>query len=155
MSERELRDKVIELLPKTSLFGGVAIEEIDFLIDKLVERSYNAGEIIYEEGGKPGDSYLILEGEVKLIMAGKTVAKFGPGMLFGVVAPIGIQKQLVTAAADTDIVLAVIPKMTLYLLEEEKPLLFGKLTLNVARDLARHLQTLKEIILNSQKEEEK
>lgn len=149
MSKSELRNKIIELLPKTSLFGGVDIEEIDFLIDKLIERSYSAGEIIYEEGGKPGDSYLILEGDVELNMAGKIVAKFGPGMIFGIASPIGIQKQLVTATANTDIVVAVIPKMTLYLLEEEKPLLFGKVTLNVARDLARHLQTLKEIMLNS------
>jgi len=149
LSKNELRNKIIELLPKTSLFGGVDIEEIDFLIDKLIERSYSAGEIIYEEGGKPGDSYLILEGDVELNMAGKIVAKFGPGMIFGIASPIGIQKQLVTATASTDILVAVIPKMTLYLLEEEKPLLFGKVTLNVARDLARHLQTLKEIMLNS------
>ena len=152
MSEKELRNKIIELLPKTSLFGGVPREDVDFFIESLVERSYSAGENIFEEGGTPGDSYLLLEGEVKFTMAEKMIAKFEPGRIFGIASPIGIQKQLVTATADTDIVLAVIPKMTLYILEEQKPELFGKIILNEARELARYLKVMKEIILRYEEE---
>lgn len=149
MSEMEVKNKIIELLPKISLLGGIPREDIDFLTDKLEERNYGVGETIFEEGGPPEDYYLILEGEVDISIAGRIVGKIGPGMLFGAGAPIGIQKQLITATAHTDLVLAVIPKMTLFLLEEEKPILFGRIILNVARDLARHLQTLKEIMLTS------
>jgi len=146
MDEKGLRDKITELLPKTSLFGGVDSEEIDAFAKNLTEKSYSAGENIFEEGGSPGDSYLLLEGEIKLTVSGRRVAKFGPGTVFGVAAPIGIQKQVTTATADTDVVLAVIPKMTLYILSEENPKLFGKLMLNVARDLARAVRGMKEII---------
>lgn len=146
MDEKGLRDKITELLPKTSLFGGVDSEEIDTFAKNLTEKSYSAGENIFEEGGSPGDSYLLLEGEIKLTVSERRVAKFGPGTVFGVAAPIGIQKQVTTATADTDVVLAVIPKMTLYLLSEENPKLFGKLMLNVARDLARAVRGMKEII---------
>ena len=148
MPEDKLKDKIIELLPKTSLFGGVEKVDLDFFIESLSERSYSAGENIFEEGGSPGDSYLLLEGEVKITIAGRRLFKFGPGSVFGVASPIGIQKQIVTATADTDIVLAVIPKMTLYLLEEQRPKLFGKIILNEARDLARHLKTMKDIVLS-------
>jgi len=148
MPEDELKDKIIELLPKTSFFGGVDREDIDLFIEGLAERSYSAGENIFEEGGSPGDSYLLLEGEVKITVAGRRLFKFGPGSVFGVASPIGIQKQIVTATADTDIVLAVIPKMTLYLLEEQNPRLFGKIILNEARDLARALKVAKEIIMD-------
>ncbi len=146
MAENKLRNKIIELLPKTSLLGGVDTEEADFFIGRLVEKSYSAGENIFQEGDSPGDSYLLLEGEIKLTVAGRRISKFGPGTVFGVASPIGIQKQIVTATADTDSVLAVIPKMTLYLLAEENPKLFGKLILNVARDLARSLKGMEEII---------
>lgn len=148
MSEKEMRYRIIELLPKTSLFGGLAREDIDFFIESLVEKNYSAGEKVFEEGGKPGDSYLLLEGEVEITMAGIVAAKFEPGMIFGIASPIGVQKQIVTATAHTDITLAVIPKMTLYLLEEQRPKLFGKIILNEARDLARHLKTMKDIVLS-------
>ena len=141
MDEMGLRDKITELLPKTSLFGGVDTEEIDTFARTLTERSYGAGEDIFQEGGSPGDSYLLLEGDIKLTVSGRRVAKFGPGTVFGVAAPIGIQKQVVTATADSEVVVA-----TFYLLSEENPKLFGKLILNVARDLARAVSGMKEII---------
>ena len=148
MSEDKLKNKIIELLPKTSLFGGIDRDDIDSFIETFSERSYSSGENIFEEGGSPGDSYLLLEGEVKVTVAGRRLFKFGPGSVFGIASPIGIQKQIVTATADTDIVLAVIPKMTLYLLEEQNPRLFGKIILNEARDLARALKVAKEIIMD-------
>jgi len=148
MSEDKLKDKIIELLPKTSLFGGVEKVDLDSFIETLSERSYRAGENIFEEGGSPGDSYLLLEGDVKVTVAGRRLSKFGPGSVFGIASPIGIQKQIVTATADTDIVLAVIPKMTLYLLEKDNPRLFGKIILNEARDLARALKGMKDIIMD-------
>lgn len=146
MCEKELEDKIIKLLPKTSLFGGVNMEEIRFFIEDLVEKKYAKGENVIEEGGAPGNSYILLEGEVVLTVLGRRVNKFGPGTVFGVDSPIGIQKQITTATANTDIALAVIPKMSLYLLQKEKPELFEKLILNVARDLARSLKGMKEII---------
>ncbi len=148
MPEDKLKDKIIELLPKTSLFGGVEKIDLDSFIEGLAERSYSAWENVFEEGDSPGDSYLLLEGEVKVTVAGRRLFKFGPGSVFGIASPIGIQKQVVTATADTDIVLAVIPKMTLYLLEEQNPRLFGKIILNEARDLARALKVAKEIIMD-------
>ena len=134
MSEKELRNKVIELLSKTSFFGGIDREDIDFFIENLVERSYSAGENIFEEGETTEDSYLVLEGEVKVIIGGRTADKFYPGMFFGIIAQVGIPKRLATAIADTDIVLAVIPKMTFSLLEKQKPELFGKIMLKMWKD---------------------
>jgi CRP/FNR family transcriptional regulator, cyclic AMP receptor protein len=144
----KLKNKIIEILPKTSLFGGVKKANLDSFIDTLSERSYSAGENIFEEGGSPGDSYLLLEGEVKLTVVGRRLFKFGPGSVFGIASLIGIQKQIVTATADTDIILAVIPKMTLYLIEKDNPRLFGKIILNEARDLARALKVMKDIIVD-------
>ncbi|WP_037029314.1 cyclic nucleotide-binding domain-containing protein [Psychrilyobacter atlanticus] len=134
MSKKELRNKVIELLSKTSFFGGIAREDIDFFIEKLIERSYSAGENIFEEGETTEDSYLLLEGEVKAVVGGRTADKFYPGMFFGIIAQVGIPKHLATAIADTDIILVVIPKTTLSLLEKQKPELYGKIILKMWKD---------------------
>jgi len=148
MPEDKLKNKIVELLPKTSLFGGVDRDDIDLFIETLAEKNYVKGENIFEEGDSPGDSYLLLEGEVNVTIAGRRLFKFGPGSVFGVASPIGIQKQIVTATANTDITLAVIPKKTLYLLEKNNPKLFGKIILNEARDLARALKGMKDIIMD-------
>ena len=95
MCEDKLKDKFIELLPKISLFGGIDREDVDSFIESLLERSYSEGENIFEEGDSPGDSYLLLEGEVKTTVAGRRLFKLEAGAIFGVASPIGIQKQIV------------------------------------------------------------
>lgn len=146
MCEKQLEEKIIELLPKTSIFGGVDFKEIHFFLESLVEKRYKSGEKILKEGESPGDSYLLLSGYVKLTVKDRRVDKFGPGTVFGLDSTIGIQKQITTATAETDVVLAIIPKMSLYTLSKKNPELFGKLILNVARDLARALKGMEMII---------
>lgn len=146
MIEMSLRDKIQEILPSISIFGGVSKEEIDKFVENLSEKRYEKGSVIFEEGSSPSDSYLVISGEVILKISGRRVDKFGQGIIFGIDAPIGIQKQLTTAVAGTDLTIAVVPKMTLYKLAEENPQLFGKIILNMARDLARSIKSMKEII---------
>ncbi len=146
MSKKTLDDKIVEILPKISIFGGVSKEEREEFTSSLSERRYKKGEIVFEEGSSPTDSYIVLEGEVILKVSGRRVDKFGVGIIFGIDSPIGIQKQITTAIAETDLLLAVVPKMTLYKLAESNPKLFGKIILNMARDLARSIKSMKEII---------
>ena len=146
MENKNLREKINDILPTISIFGGLDKELIDEFVNELSERQYKKGEIIFEEGGSPSDSYLVIDGKVKLTVSGRRVDKFGVGIMFGIDSPIGIQKQITTAIADTDLTLAVVPKMTLYNLSEKNPKLFGKIILNMARDLARSIKSMKEII---------
>lgn len=152
MSKNKLKKIIIRLLPEISIFGGLNKEEVEFFIENLIEERYTAKEIIFEEENKSGNSYLLLDGTVKLTMAGIEIAYLKPGMSFGTASPIGIQKQIVTATADTDVIVAAIPKMALYHLEKQNSKLFEKIILNEARDLARHLKLMKEIILNNREQ---
>lgn len=142
----ELKNRVFEILPKTGLFGGISIEDVGFLTDLLTESRVNKGEVIFAEGDPPGDSYLLLEGQVEISVHGKPIDTFEEGSVMGVASPIGIQNQLFTATAVTDVVMAVIPTKILYLLAHEKPELFGMIMMNVARDLARGLKVMREVI---------
>ena len=146
MENKTLTERIDDILPQISIFGGVNKSEREAFIANLTERHYKKGDIIFEEGSSPGDSNLVIEGDIVLKVSGRRVDKFGVGIIFGIDSPIGIQKQITTAVADTDLVLAVVPKMTLYNLAEENPKLFGKIILNMARDLARSIKSMKEII---------
>ncbi len=147
MMDKELVDRIFELLPKTSLFGGITKDEVEYFTMSMKEMDYKEGDIIYSEGEPPGDSYLILNGKVEFYMLGEKLGTVKAGKLFGVVAPLGIQKQMATAVAKTDLVLAVIPKKALMKMIDERPDLFGKIIFNIARDLARNLILVKKILM--------
>ncbi|WP_319372041.1 cyclic nucleotide-binding domain-containing protein [uncultured Ilyobacter sp.] len=147
MIEKKVLDRIFELLPKTSLFGGISEEDVEYFSMLMEEVSYKEGDVLYSEGEPPGDSYLILNGKVEFFMLGQKLGTVKEGKLFGVVAPLGIQKQLSTAKAKTDVTLAVIPKMALLKIAEERQELFGKLMFNIARDLARNLIIIKKILM--------
>jgi len=147
MIDKKVLDRIFEILPKTSLFGGISEEEIEYFAMLMEEVRYKEGDVIFSEGEPPGDSYLILDGKVDFLMLGEKLGTVKDGKLFGVVAPLGIQKQLSTAIAKTDITLAVIPKMALLKIAEERQELFGKIMFNIARDLARNLILVKKILM--------
>lgn len=147
MPREEFKKNITDLLPKISFFGGIPRDEVIFFIERLEEKKYKVDEKVFVEGGKPGDLYILIEGDITLTMEGNKLLTISPGTIFGVASPIGIQKQLATATATKDSTLAVIPKKVLYRLEKEKPELFSKIILNVARDLARALKILKDLLL--------
>ena len=147
MIDKKLLDRIFELLPRTSLFGGISEEEIEYFSMLMEEVRYKKGETIFSEGEPPGDSYIILNGKVEFYMVGQKLGTVKEGKLFGVVAPLGIQKQLSTAKAKTDITLAAIPTMALLKIAEERQGLFGRIMFNIARDLARNLIIVKKLLM--------
>jgi anion transporter len=76
---------------KIPLFAGLDRVELAKLIPSLVGVRYEAGTLLVEQG-EPGDAmYLILEGEVEVLVRGGSgeiheVATLGPGMSFGEMA---------------------------------------------------------------------
>ena len=157
MATKELKQRILAILPKTSLFGGISTEDVEFFSESLKEATLGKGEVLFSEGDPPGDSYLLLEGEVEVCIRGKQVDTFREGSVMGVASPIGIQNQLVMTTAQTDVVMAVIPTKTIYLMAKERPELYGMIMMNVARDLARGLKVMTEVIdgyVRSEKGEE-
>jgi CRP-like cAMP-binding protein len=149
MIDKEVLDRIFELLPTTSLFGGITKDEVEYFAMLMEEKKYKEGDIIYSEGDSPMDSYLILEGKVEFYMVGQKLGTVKEGKLFGIVGPLGIQKQLSTAVAKTELTLAVIPKIALMKMAEERQELFGKIIFNIARDLARNLILVKKILIEN------
>lgn len=143
MEKAEIQNIIQGMLPEISFFGGANEEEISQIMEYVYEENVDAGKYIYREGDPPGDMYILLDGEMEFFILDEKIASGGKGILFGMSAAIGIQKQLVAARAKTDVKLAVISKKLFMTMCEKNPKLFGKIILNVARDLARDLKFLK------------
>ena len=146
MAEKELEKVIFNIVPKLSFFGGTSKEEIYNIIEYIHEETIKAGEYIYKEGDSPHSLYILLEGEVKFYIFGEKIADSEIGLLFGTSATIGIQKQMVSAKAITDVKLAVISKKFFLDMSKKNPELFTKIILNVARDLARDLKFLRDYV---------
>lgn len=151
MKRLEIQDIIQEILPEISFFGGANEEEISQIMEYVYEENIDEGKYIYKEGDPPGDMYILLEGELEFFILDEKIASGVKGILFGMSAAIGIQKQLVAARAKTDIRLAVISKKLFMTMCEKNPKLFGKIILNIARDLARDLNFLKEYVEETKK----
>jgi len=143
---KELEKNIFNIVPQLSFFGGISHEEIGNIMEYIHEENIEAGNYVYKEGDSPKNIYIILEGEMEFFILEEKIADGNIGFLFGTSATIGIQKQLVSAMAKTDIKLAVISKKFFIEMNKKNPELFVKIVLNVARDLARDLNFLKRYV---------
>lgn len=140
------RYRIFTLLPKISLLGALSLPDVTFFVRPLRTRRVSTGEVLFREGDAPGDFYVIIEGSFELRCRDQSITTVGEGELIGADAQIGIQRHLFTAVAQTDCVMLVVPARALYRMAREKPGAYGMLMGNIARDLARRLQLMRQII---------
>jgi CRP-like cAMP-binding protein len=81
-----------------------------------------AGEVIFNEGDTGNEMYGIVEGEVELRTATRSIARLGPDDVFGEMALIDSSPRMATATATTDTVLAMIDKHRFLFLVQETPM---------------------------------
>ncbi|HEY5251175.1 MAG TPA: cyclic nucleotide-binding domain-containing protein [Acidimicrobiales bacterium] len=81
-----------------------------------------AGEVIFNEGDAGNEMYGIVEGEVELRTATRSIARLGPDDVFGEMALIDSSPRMATATATTDTVLAMIDKHRFLFLVQETPM---------------------------------
>lgn len=149
-------DDVMPILSRIALFGGMDDIQLASIVDRLKKVHYEGGEMIYHRGDAPSFIYIIIKGEVKIVIDAKGVSlelvSFGVGDCFGESSVIGIQAHSASAVAASGTELIVMERRVLSELQEEDKDLFMLLVLNIARETARRLhrsdQALTEYILN-------
>lgn len=144
-----------DLLKQVDIFFQVPVDYLDKVAVLCKEISYQAGEIIFSEGADSADLYVILQGEVDVLvdpgLVGRqpedpaqpvSIATLRRGQSFGEIALIdlGVRSATTRAAVDNTLLLA-IPRDGLIELCDRYPEMGYGLMRNLATDLAMKLRS--------------
>jgi CRP-like cAMP-binding protein len=100
-------------------------------------KTFNAGEIIFQEG-QPGDCmYGILDGEVEVIVNSKVVETITPGEVFGVGILVGVNNRTYTAVAKSNCKLAYLDEAGFLFAVQETPTFALKVMKSYSERLSR------------------
>lgn len=104
--------------------------------------SYKQGETIFKEGDDGEVMYVVIEGEVDIIINGKVVETVEPGIMFGEGALITNERRSATAVAHTDCKLVPISQKRFMFLVQETPFF----ALQVMQTLSERLNRMNQYV---------
>ncbi len=158
--------EIITFLKQSDIFYQFTQTQLELVANLCQEKNYTGGETIFEENSTSKELYVIVQGEVDIIVnpgivgaAGKSekisIATLRRGQSFGEVALVDEGLRSATAQAKTkETRLLVIPRDKVIMLCETYPQLGYRLMYNLAADLAMKIRNtdlrIREKLLYSQ-----
>ena len=113
MSARDIPVEVMQhvfALKAVPLFQQLRAEQLLPIADIVRDVSYEADETIFEEGQEGYHLYVIIGGEVDVIVGGKSVARLGANDCFGEMALLEALTRSATVRTRTDVALLAISR---------------------------------------------
>jgi CRP/FNR family transcriptional regulator len=103
-----VREDILELLARVPAFETLGDEELQHVADVSVPRRFTAGEVIFREGDDSDTCYVVRTGHARALREhpdGRTLtlARFGPGDIFGELAMFDDEKRSATVDAVDDV----------------------------------------------------
>lgn len=160
----------VNVLKQADILYRMTPTQLEIVGNLCQERSYNSGEIIFPEGASSDELYIIIQGEVEILVTPKlinehpekahlssSIATLRRGQSFGEVALVDRGLRSATAlAAQNNTRLLVIPSDHLLQLCETYPQFGYRLMLNLAADLSLKIRNtnllIREELLSKQKD---
>jgi CRP/FNR family transcriptional regulator, cyclic AMP receptor protein len=146
-------NELITFLKQADIFYQFTQTQLELVANLCLEKNFNAGETVFEENNSSKELYVIMQGEVDILMnpglidsqneTGKTtkLTTLRRGQSFGEVALVDEGLRSATAQAKSkDTRLLVIPREKLIMLCETYPQLGYRLMYNLAADLAMKIR---------------
>ena len=93
----------IDLLKRVPLFEGLDRRELRDIADTMKERRFPAGHVLAEEGHAGVGFFVIEDGEARVTVGEREVARLGAGDYFGEIALIAETPRSATVTAETDV----------------------------------------------------
>jgi CRP-like cAMP-binding protein len=134
------RDRRTELIGGCALFRGLDAGQLASVADSATEVDFPAGRVIARQGEIGTGFFIVVDGEVRVVRDGQTIATLGPGEFFGELSVLDRQPRIAQVVAAT-------PTRCLALAswDFEKVLLANpSLTLAILRELAGRLRNVTE-----------
>ncbi len=134
------RDRRTELIGRCALFRGLDATQLAAVAETASEIDFPPGRVIARQGEIGTGFFIVVEGEVRVVRDGETIATLGPGEFFGELSVLDRQPRIaqVVAAAPTRC-------LALASWDFEKVLLaHPQLMLAILRELAGRLRNVTE-----------
>jgi CRP-like cAMP-binding protein len=133
------------------LFGGLCDEALQHLASTLKILKCGADEVIFREGDQAREFYVLLRGEVEIFKALKggaeaRLATLSPGHWFGEMSVLDVHPRSASVRALTACRLIVVTARDLDALYRRDLKSYTLVVLNVARELARRLRLVDELV---------
>lgn len=145
-----MNNSIVNFLKQSDIFYQFTPTQLELVANLCQEAVFNAGEIIFMENSGSKELYVIVQGEVDILIRGTTgslnkgetvIARLRRGQSFGEVALVDEGLRSASArAAQKDTRLLVIPRDKLIMLCETYPQLGYRLMYNLAADLAMKIR---------------
>lgn len=128
----EERDKVA-LLKTVPMFAACTRKELGAVAGIAKRVDFEAGRVICKEGETGAGFHVIVEGETKVQVGGRTRRRLGPGAFFGEIALLDGGPRTATVIAETDVSTLSVPVWNFRTLLRRQPTLAVKLLEEVCR----------------------
>jgi CRP-like cAMP-binding protein len=136
-----------------SLFGGFRPEDGLRIAPLFRLASYAAGETIIREGQANNDIYFLTGGTVRVLRGERLLIEFTEGDSFGEIEMLDTKPAAATIIAATDVSAARLDHRGLRELFHLDAKLYSIFMMNLARDLARRLRRMDELMCGPQRHE--
>jgi len=137
-----------EVLKKISLFKYITETEIDLITNHLEEKIFKEGEFLIEESNNSHEMYLIVEGEVQVILkredAFLVLAKLGPSGFVGDMSLLTDHPRSASVKSLNTCKTLVFKKSALDTIVEKHPLTAAKFLKALAEELCDRIQNANE-----------
>lgn len=135
-----------EAIRRAAIFAGVADESRARIAATLEVAAYDVGKIVFAEGERAGELYIVLSGEVEVTKKSKSgrsarIALLGPGDCFGEMSLVDVQPRSATLRTLAPSRLLRMTTSDLERLRHEDLPSYAQVVLNLAREMSRRLRT--------------
>jgi CRP-like cAMP-binding protein len=132
-------------LQRYSLFGGLAVEQIEMIRPLLGQEGYAAGEAVITEGETNDRIRFVMEGRVSVTREGVPIAEIGEGETFGEMEVLDVMPSVASVRAIAPTLVATISNKALREMYKLDSRIFSLIIMNLARDLSRRLRRMDEL----------
>ena len=144
MAFRSTKGNKIKLLKNVRLFSACNDKELGRIASLVDEVKVEKGRVLTKEGSPGGEAFIIAEGKASATLRKKTLASYGPGVLFGEMSLIDHGPRSATITADTDMHLLVLDPRSFTSLLDDVPSVARK----IMRVLAERLRAVEKAPTN-------
>ena len=103
MARMKSRPELTALLRTVPIFSACTAKELSAIAATVKEVDFPAGKVICEEGQTGVGLHVIVQGETKVQIGGRTRGRLGPGAFFGEIALLDGGPRTATVVAETPV----------------------------------------------------